>query len=1346
MKKFQGDTGVSETMPTLHRDTRKHPYGNPKWKNFRMSLGFDGMNDNQKERYIEDRDAIAEWNNRPISELTEEEQTKMHELESAKRMHIETLKEILPEGMKIEDWINNLRLREQDDYKRVYNDILNNTYEKPKKQDGDEIATRQDSLDTYNKSEAHLQRYLDDGYTITGNEPLRKTRTEYDWTDKELPDLPDEVWAELKDLWSTFFVKLINPKKGAAYTNERDSLLENYNNRARAIQEQYGLEDPPKFAAVRQKEPDTWDGDKRIFGEEKIIDYTPTPAGTRGAKKTFDIGSRHAPFGHRSVQDIDEYRYLQGDMQNNVVNPNMPLGYYDRRIEPVNRISLEKMVPDATGAMVPDYVDLNSYNSLDEELGLPVDPNQMFKPSFVLPVPDSAREKLLVNPFIEPLEPLGIPEINLERPDGLMESNISLPKPGRKPVLIYKRNHKMRTGQEPDHYVYYDSKGNPKVRPVEPEELEYYKKENRIRNPQRITASFKDGGDLPKAQFGRGIAKLLPKVTKAAPRSFDNLNSLYRVVDVPFGSSSDEIAKAAIYGTTIPSMPTIGRRTGYSDIQGNTPFDVLNTTNSQNWIAGEGLGDRNSLINLYGGNNPYVVKMSRENPFADSETLTSINNRTDILKNFSWPYTGNVGKWNPTTGQYDLPLDLGEGVFTTVGKNADELAKIRPGSIVNPNYLSRGDNNITTIFGPKGMQVRQPQEILSAKDYLKRMTDDPNFTYKEGGNLPKAQLGQGLKQLIKSSSIGKGLKNAPLTVPLSYNTPLAANIINYTDPLTANGFGNINQEALPNWDAAVSDYNFSEQADNFKLDIPLTRVLDSKGISIRDGKLFSKTGDHYYAPDFTSSRNTTHWSYGHVGDPGHGEWSKKSTAIISDFKTLKGSGHAMDLNPTDTYFYSKDDFKIPDNSLILTRDKSLYDKIRLQTDLVNVKWVDPTQVNDKQFKELVDSYSTNGPEKYNYQEDLFNDYLQSNWKKGIDVAQYKPASYLDKNRRDNFGGGQSKMHSLDPLSYIESIQTKDYRKNHGLYGEIETWEDSADFGKGIGTLDAMLKWPKPMQVLEMEKLLRLYKHKPEALRVQTELANLNGFETYKEFKASVSKAEMDNFKRYGGEQLPKAQFGKGFKKFQQKIRDNRVANTPVRDATSEEVLEMLSSFGPDSPMLQGEYDPREKEIVMYKDDLDTLKHEQVHASQYGPLQRMWYKMNDNGNDPAYKGARIQNKPMRKAYKQLTKGKNQVQDLLLPDNERTFNAAGQYVLNTGEEFEAVLNTGINAAKSQGVNFNSSFDDVYSQLLNIKNPTNNMRGLTKFMSNKFTDAQKDIIFKAIQDEMPLAVPLPVMNSKS
>ena len=442
------------------------------------------------------------------------------------------------------------------------------------------------------------------------------------------------------------------------------------------------------------------------------------------------------------------------------------------------------------------------------------------------------------------------------------------------------------------------------------------------------------------------------------------------------------------------------------------------------------------------------------------DTWNSADPANRLLLEENYPMLFGLNPKNTEMGAdryfHQMPNQLGPEAGIRGPVKFDEISNIYvPNSRIQQTTDFMGDNigNIKinsmenfgeTLYEPSGSEgVRFLKERKRAhfNDMLKRYK-------KEGGDLPEAQFG-GIKQFIKSpsrffksASIGKGLTKTPVTLPLNYNTPLASNIINHTDPLPANGFGNINQEALSNWDAAVSDNNFSEQADNFKLDIPLTRVLDSKGISIRDGKLFSKTGDHYYAPDFTSSRNTTHWSYGHIGDPGHGGglWSKKSTAIISDFKTLKGSGHAMDLNPTDTYFYSKDDFKIPDNSLILTRDKSLYDKIRLQTDLANVKWVDPTQVNDEQFKALVDSYSTNGPKKYNYQDDLFNDYLNTNWEQGMDVAQYKPASYLDKNRRDHFGGGQSKMHSNDPLSHIESIQTKDYRKNHGLYGEIETWE------------------------------------------------------------------------------------------------------------------------------------------------------------------------------------------------------------------------------------------------------------------------------------------------------------------
>ena len=190
-----------------------------------------------------------------------------------------------------------------------------------------------------------------------------------------------------------------------------------------------------------------------------------------------------------------------------------------------------------------------------------------------------------------------------------------------------------------------------------------------------------------------------------------------------------------------------------------------------------------------------------------------------------------------------------------------------------------------------------------------------------------------------------------------------------------------------------------------------------------------------------------------------------------------------------------------------------------------------------------------------------------------------------------------------------------------------------------------------------------------------------------------------------------------FKALRQRSADRRIAKTPVRDASSQEVLEMLASYGPDSPMMQGEYDPRAKEIVMYKDDPDTLKHEQAHAAQYGPLQRLAYRMNPD------RSARIQDPVKRKAYRKLSEN-------ISPEAYAAFNRAGKLILDKGEEFEAVLDTGVNAAKEKGVNFNVSFEEILSQLKNIPSPTNNMIGLMKFMENKFTKKQRDLILRSIR----------------
>ena len=52
------------------------------------------------------------------------------------------------------------------------------------------------------------------------------------------------------------------------------------------------------------------------------------------------------------------------------------------------------------------------------------------------------------------------------------------------------------------------------------------------------------------------------------------------------------------------------------------------------------------------------------------------------------------------------------------------------------------------------------------------------------------------------------------------------------------------------------------------------------------------------------------------------------------------------------------------------------------------------------------------------------------------------------------------------------------------------------------------------------------------------------------------------------------------------------------------------------------------------------------------------------------------------------------------------------------------------KEKGVNFNASFEEILSQLKNVPSPTNNMIGLMKFMENRFTREQRDLILKSIR----------------
>ena len=79
---------------------------------------------------------------------------------------------------------------------------------------------------------------------------------------------------------------------------------------------------------------------------------------------------------------------------------------------------------------------------------------------------------------LEPMRARKVERLPVERP-GLQKSTpINIPQVEKE--LIMRTNPRMRTGQEPNYYIIKDGERN-RVRPVESEELQYYRGKNRIR-------------------------------------------------------------------------------------------------------------------------------------------------------------------------------------------------------------------------------------------------------------------------------------------------------------------------------------------------------------------------------------------------------------------------------------------------------------------------------------------------------------------------------------------------------------------------------------------------------------------------------------------------------------------------------------------------------------------------------------------------------------------------------------------------------------------------------------------------------------------------------------------------
>jgi len=339
---------------------------------------------------------------------------------------------------------------------------------------------------------------------------------------------------------------------------------------------------------------------------------------------------------------------------------------------------------------------------------------------------------------------------------------------------------------------------------------------------------------------------------------------------------------------------------------------------------------------------------------------------------------------------------------------------------------------------------------------------------------------------------------------------------------------------------AQNDIAFTQKAEELQSKVPLTRVVDKSNLVVKDGKLFNSVEPYTVMTgegltNTTSARNTSHWSYGHVGDPGHGSWKGKSTAIVSDYETLSKKGYALDLDPTDTFFYNSKNMELPEGSLILTRDKKLYDDIIKNTNQKNVKYY-PNTTNDE-FERIVNSYSKREGDEKGIK--IFEEYLEKNWKEGKDVAHYKPSSEYKsvgfqghgknpaqpelgdfasiyeghpdwnpdlKTVGSPFGGGSSKVHSNTPLFTIE--RSGNYRLSENMF---DLHPNSSEF-------KALLTYPKEMQLSELEKYKSLKRRKPGSKSIaelENAMAKNSGFDSYSDFQKSIE-LKLPNYKKYGG--------------------------------------------------------------------------------------------------------------------------------------------------------------------------------------------------------------------------------------
>ena len=209
-------------------------------------------------------------------------------------------------------------------------------------------------------------------------------------------------------------------------------------------------------------------------------------------------------------------------------------------------------------------------------------------------------------------------------------------------------------------------------------------------------------------------------------------------------------------------------------------------------------------------------------------------------------------------------------------------------------------------------------------------------------------------------------------------------------------------------------------------DVPLTHTTDAQGLVIENGKVYKKISPQYSSTTGKpiANRSTTHFSTGHIGDPGHGAWKSKSTSIVTSADHLKGNTQFLDMHPADTFTYNKSNLELPSTSTLMTRDKSFYDKIKKDAPNYNIQLLEGA--SDDAFENAVNLKTSSIPiqsERFEEGKKIMDSYMSAQFDKGKEGVPL--SAYYPKGLRPKIGeASTSKIHGNTTLNKIEHLRPR----------------------------------------------------------------------------------------------------------------------------------------------------------------------------------------------------------------------------------------------------------------------------------------------------------------------------------